>query len=100
MDCFRDALSVLRVQLFDDVNQYEKLLATPYFLWEKPRKNNIPPFNSLNELRVLMELNMLIEHKLSGYPRTLEGDQYTLDNDSEELSQAKMFALLITIEEK
>ena len=99
-DSFKDALSVLRVQLFDDVTQIEQLLQIPIFLWEWPRSNDIPPFDSRNELKVLMELVKLIENKLSEYPRTLEGDKDALEHDIDELTQSQIFGLQITIEEK
>ena len=47
-----------------------------------------------------MELNRLIESRLSDYPRTLEGDKNTYDHDADQLNQAQLYGLLITIEEK
>ena len=97
---FRDALSILRVQKFDDVDKVDQLLSNQ-ILWDKPRENNLPPFDSRNELRVIMELTSLIEHRLTEYPRTKEGDvllyekvQYT------NLNQNQQFGVLITAEEK
>ena len=66
----KDALSILRVQVFDDTNNEWWLKNVP-LSWVTPRKNHVMPLTVRHELRAVLALKKLVEIKLSKFAYTL-----------------------------
>ena len=77
-DSVRDALSILRVIVFDD-DKNIRYLDNAEISWSEPRANNLPPFDIRNELLAIKKLSDLCFENLHKYPRTLQGDRELLE---------------------
>ena len=68
------SLSMLRIALFDDINnigQFNRAIES-YEIFSDTK--TVPPFSSRNERNVMIQLIRMCQEKLAGYPRTLKGD--------------------------
>ena len=70
-DAVKDALSILRVVTFDDVENKQYIQNADIKL-QQPRNNSYRPFDCRSEAKMMKEFKRLCEKKLEEYPRTLE----------------------------
>ena len=88
----KDALSILRVQVFDDTSNEWWLKGAP-LSWVSPRKNHIMPLSARHELRAILALKKLVEIKLSKFTYTLSGGSALIETVGEEMSERSQLAI-------
>ena len=95
----KDALSILRVKVFDDAEKVE-WLQNASISWATPRKNNIMPFDARHELKVMLALTHLIEKRLNKYTYTLSGSSEYIETVGYELTDKQLLGIVLTGEEQ